>query len=143
MDRKQFVGTWQLVSLEAHYDNGSTAYPLGMDALGVITYDAQGHMTAQLMRRDRPRFTGNDQARGTAEESQAAVGGYIAYFGTYVLHEDGTVVHHVQGSLFPNWIGGEQLRFWEFCGERLILRTPPITFGGETGTTVLVWERVE
>jgi hypothetical protein len=48
MDAQRFVGTWRLVSLEARSDDGRVDYPLGRDALGVITYDAQGHMAAQL-----------------------------------------------------------------------------------------------
>ncbi len=142
MGVEQFVGTWRLVSLEGHYGDGTVAHPFGPDAAGIIVYDAQGHMAAQIMRRDRPRFAAGDQQRGTPEENRAAVTGYVAYWGSYELFEDGTIVHHVQGSLFPNWVGGEQRRFWEFVGSRLVLRTPPTAMGGRMVSSVLVWERV-
>ena len=142
MDRDRFVGTWRLVSMEGRSEDGSVSYPFGADAQGMITYDNQGYMQVQIMRRDRPRFAGNDQGRGTAEENQAALQGYLAYFGTYELREDGTVVHHMEGSIFPNWVGGEIRRFWEFSGDRLVLRGPLASFGGQTRSVVIVWERI-
>ena len=47
----------------------------------------------------------------TPDEAREAFLGYLAYFGTYVLDEDGrTFSTRVEGSLLPNWSGTQQKR---------------------------------
>ena len=107
-------------------------------------YDANGHMSAQIMRPDRPAFASGDHLKGTPMEIKSAFEGFIAYYGVYeVNQEEGTVTHHVEGSSFPNWVGSAQRRFFEFSGNRLTLSTPPILVGGQQVTGVLIWERAE
>jgi hypothetical protein len=51
------LGAWELVSYtEGDNHGGPITYPLGPDALGLIMYTADGYMSAQIMRRDRPAF---------------------------------------------------------------------------------------
>jgi len=110
----------------------------------MIMYDTNGHMSAQIMRPDRPAFASGDQLEGTPMEIKSAFEGFVAYYGVYeVNQEDGAVTHHVEGSLFPNWVGSAQRRFFEFSGNRLTLSTPPILAGGQQVTGVLTWERAE
>ena len=81
--------------------------------------------------------------RGTPEEVEASNKGCISYYGSYKLDADGSfVIHQVEGSLFPNWEGEGQKRFFEFSGDRLKLSTPPTPWGGQV-VGVLVWERIE
>jgi len=143
MGKDEFVGTWKLVSFEMRRSDGQTVYPFTKNIVGVLNYDAGGNMSAQLMRPDRPAFAANDHMKGTSEEIKAAFEGYISYFGTYEVNkEKGTVTHHVKGSLLPNWVGSDQVRFFELSGNRLTLRTPPIQAGGITVTSLLIWERI-
>jgi hypothetical protein len=136
------VGTWRLVSLESRTTGGEIRYQLGRAARGQLLYDAAGHMSAQLMDPERPQFASGDLARGSDAEVRAAMVGYIAYYGTYTLDlSRGVVTHHVQGALFPNWVGGDQVRYFRLDGDRLTITTPPIRIGAEDSTTVLVWER--
>ena len=138
-----FVGTWRLVSCEAREPTGVVQYPLGQHATGQIIYDARGNMSAQVMREERPAFASQDSARATDVEVRAAYEGYVAYFGTYTVDpEKHTVTHHVQGALLPNWIGGDQLRYYSFDGERLLLSTPRVESGGQLLEFFLVWERM-
>ncbi|MBI3471134.1 MAG: lipocalin-like domain-containing protein, partial [Candidatus Solibacter usitatus] len=103
------------------------SYPFGAQALGRISYDAGGRMSAQLMRPDR------------ANSPLEAYQGYAAYFGTYDVDETAhTVIHHVEASLFPGWIGTNLKRAFEFSGNRLIL-----TAVSREDTLTLVWERLE
>lgn len=44
----------------------------------------------------------------------------MAYAGTYEI-DGNSVVHYVDISLFPNWIGGEQRRIARLDGDRLAL----------------------
>jgi hypothetical protein len=136
------VGTWRLVSFESRTTGGENRHPLGPAAKGQLSYDAAGRMSAQLMNPERPSFASGDLTRGTDAEVRAAMAGYIAYYGTYTLDQPrGVVTHHVQGALFPNWVGSDQVRHFRLDGDRLTITTPPIRMGGEDSTTVLVWER--
>ncbi len=143
MAKENFVGTWRLVSFESTGDDGITQYPYGRDAAGLIMYDARGNMSVQLANMHRPSFASSDQHRGTPEEIKAAFEGYNAYFGTYDVDEKKEIVtHHVKSSLFPNWSGGDNVRYYRFDANRLILSTPPIRFGGKSIVGRLIWERI-
>jgi hypothetical protein len=143
MMENQFIGTWKLVSFEFRDSNDNVTYPFGKDAIGVITYDQVGYMSVQLMIVDRPRFLSDDPQRGTPDEIKAAFEGFISYFGTFTVSEsDRTVTHHLDGSSFPNWVGGDQKRFYKFSGNRLTLSTPPIPVNGVSMTGHLIWERM-
>ena len=139
---RRVSGAWRLVSSEFRTSDGDVMYPLGEDAQGLAVFTESGYVSAQLMRQGRPPFASGNQASGSNEEAQAALQGYVAYYGPCeVDREKRTLTTRVEGSLLPNWIGGEQLRFYELQGERLRLETPPMTFADGEFTGVLVWER--
>jgi hypothetical protein len=82
MLRNAIQGTWELVSYIAQDNHGGPiTYPLGPDALDLIMYTADGYMSAQLMRRDRPAFDRPELDGGTAEQTAAAAAGYLDYSG--------------------------------------------------------------
>jgi hypothetical protein len=142
---QRFIGTWKLVTSEFRTSDGKVTYPLGEKAVGILIYDGGGRMAAQLMRPDRPNFVSGDMRGGTPEEIRTAAEGYVAYFGTYEVDDKkGTVVHHVEASLFPNWLGQDQVRFFEYSADAnvLTLKTLPILSGGQEITGVLVWKRL-
>ncbi len=141
MDRNLFIGTWRLVSFESRTADGEVSYLFGPDAIGYITYSENGYMTVAIMTANRRRFTAGDILGGTTEEQAHAAETYLSYCGRYDLLED-RVLHHVEVSLFPNWVGAEQERFYTFEGDRLSLSTPPILFNGKMWTSHLIWERV-
>ena len=140
--KERFVGTWALTSSEFRRADGQEVYPRGKNPAGRLMYDTNGYMAAQVMGRDRPPFATGDILGGTPDEIKTALEGYQAYYGTYEVNDDeATVIHHVEGGLFPNWIGADQKRFFKFTGNRLTLGTAPMQVGGQiTGT--LVWERL-
>ena len=140
--KEKFVGTWRLVSYEYRKASGELTYPMGHNMMGLLFYDTAGNMAGQLMNPDRLQFANGDKFRGAPEEIKRAFEGYTAYYGTYQIdEEEGCINHRVEASLYPNWIGGVQKRFYEFAGERLILRTPPLHYAGEAQSGTLVWER--
>ncbi len=143
-DEGRFPGAWRLVSAEYRAMDGSIIdSPWGPEPQGMIMYDSYGNMSAQLGRRERARFAGNDQLRGTPEENKAAFESYNAYWGRYKVDEQArTVTHLVQQAMFPNWTGSKQVRYYKFENNKLILTTPPIRRGGQEVIGVLVWERV-
>ncbi|HDT4624422.1 TPA: lipocalin-like domain-containing protein [Klebsiella oxytoca] len=139
-----FFGTWRLVSAEFKLSDGSKRFPLGKDVVGRLNYDAAGNMSAQLYRADRQNFIHDDQTAAGANEIKDAFISSVCYFGRYTLDvENKTIIHFVEGSLFPNWIGGKQLRYFHFEDEKLFLSTSPFLMNGVMQTGLLVWEKVD
>jgi hypothetical protein len=139
------VGAWRLVRITGKRSNGSVVYPFGEHAQGSLIYTASGRFSAHVMRPDRPRLASGNRASASVAELEANFLGYVAYYGSYDLHaDDGYVIHNVEGSLFPNWEGQPQKRFFEKSGRRLLLKSPPLS--SLDGTEILyevLWERVE
>lgn len=142
MAREQLIGTWSLVACEARSADGEIAYPYGKRPHGQLIYDATGHMSGQLSRVDRPTLASSARLESSPDETKRAFDSFDAYFRTFELIEaEGVVMHHVNGSLFPNWTGTDQTRFFAFADEQLLLSTPPIADRGTTFTVQLDWER--
>ena len=104
-------------------------------------YNQDGYMFVAISCPNREKFAAGDLLRGSIEEKAQAADTYVSYCGQYEFRGD-TVVHHVDLSLFPNWVGVEQERLVELRGNRMTLSTHPILLGGVQGTTHLIWERV-
>jgi hypothetical protein len=140
--REALVGAWQLLSWENSAADGQVTYPMGIDVLGYLLYTADGRFSVTISRRGRAGFAAGDLLGGTTEEQARAVEGFVAYAGRYSVHGD-RVIHHVELSLFPNWVGTDQQRSVELSGNRLILSARPLLLGGTQQVPRLVWERVD
>ena len=146
MTDNPFLGTWRLISCENRDPAGERGYPLGPAAVGYLTYTADGYMFAQIMAADRTALATRNPFGGADAEAATAARSHMSYCGKYEVRtggENDKVVHRVAISDFPNWVGGEQLRFYKFEDEKLILSAPPFqTKQGEI-TTFLIWERAK
>lgn len=127
--RDQLVGCWRLVGYTETADNGESSRPLGEKPLGTILYTPDGYMSAQLA---KPGPYGADRQ---------PVGYAIAYSGPYTVNEQaGTVVHQVQVSVIPSWLGTAQTRQVQFPEPgTLILSVEGIPRDGVT--TTITWAR--
>jgi hypothetical protein len=141
MSSNPLVGTWRLLLWENRAGDGTISYPLGRDAVGLIIYTDDGYMSVAIMGAARPSFAAGDLLGGTSEEKARAAASYVSYCGQYEVCGD-SVIHHVELSLFPNWIGVDQERHVEVSGSRLTLQAPPLVIKGVEQTARLVWERV-
>ncbi len=140
-----FVGTWRLVSCNAHRRNGQILPIYGPNPEGRLFYDAAGNMSVHIMQAGRPPFKEQHKFRASDAEMRLAYQGYEAYFSTYEIDAEGSVIHHrVLGGLFPNWTGSVQSRCYRFDGpDRLILSTEPLNGAPPKHTVVvLTWERL-
>ena len=136
-----FVGTWRLLSAESRADN-STVFPWGKDPIGRLSYEASGRMAVQLGRRDRRRLSSRDWTALKPDEYREVFLSYLSYFGYYSVSGD-AVIHHVEGASIADWVGSDLVRYFEFTGNRLTLRTPPMMGpDGREAVITLVWERV-
>jgi Lipocalin-like domain len=135
------VGAWRLVSWENQAADGQVTYPMGPDPMGYVIY-ADGRFSVTISRRGRAGFAGGDLLSGTTEEEARAVEGFVAYAGRYSFLGD-RVIHHVELSLFPNWVGSDQQRWVGLAGDRLTLSASPLLLAGKPQVPRLVWERVD
>lgn len=141
MTDNPLLGTWRLVELVSKGADGDVVYPFGRDPVGYITYTIDGRMSVSIMSADRAPFASEDIAGGTTAEKATIAETYLSYCGTYKIRGN-TAVHHVEVSAYPNWIGVDQHRTFEFDGDRLLLTTPPWLRNGVRRTSHLSWERV-
>ena len=147
-DRGRFVGTYELVTTETKdAATGKWSPTPNFNSNGYIIYAETGHMGVHIMPKVRARFASNAP---TGEEAQAALRGYAAYFGSFIVNDkerEKFVVHHRFGQLNP---GGQvdAKRFYDFVttpngSQRLILTPAPANGGGkEEATRRLVWQRM-
>lgn len=142
--KEQFSGTWKLLSWKIEQANGELIdTAMGPNPSGLIMYHPDGHMCAAIMRSDRPQFISSDALGGAPKEIKAAFEGYLSYCGSYQVNEqEHFVIHSIQVSWFPNWLGTEQKRFFQLDGDRLTLKTPPLIGFGKPQIHRLIWERL-
>ncbi len=140
MSTDQLVGTWTLERMRTTYDSGREIYPLGEDAQGWLLYTPDGYMAAFLSRANRPAFETGEMLSADDAEKIRAWDSFFSYCGRYEVRGN-EVVHHVESSIYPNWIGDAQARTMRLEGDRLILTTPPQKTRRGVQTSEVVWRR--
>jgi hypothetical protein len=136
------VGVWNLLSFTGRTESGQVTHPLGESPHGNLLYLPSGRFAVQIVPSGRPHFASADPLEGSPAEFKAAYLGVIAYYGTYTFDAaGGFVLHHIEGSVYPNWEGVDFKRFVNLAGDRLTLTTPPTLWGGKIVGT-LKWERI-
>ncbi len=117
------IGTWKLKSFEIQKSNGEIVYPFGDDAVGMVVYSASGHFSVQYM----PREQNTNDLQG------------VSYFGNFEFNrEKDYIVHHVEGSLFPNKEGLDKIRHARIRGKGLKLTCPPLCWDNDEGSTATI-----
>ena len=97
-------------------------HPLGKQPTGFVVISADGYLALNFMTGERSRFADDDLFGGDEAERAQAATEVVSFAGPYAY--DGTAVSvAVEYSVFPNWIGGTQVREVEVSGDTLILRT--------------------
>ena len=138
--QKDIQGLWNLLSMEQRYDDGRVIYPFGRSVEGRIYYGADQSMFCAIQKRARTPFSTGKQWTAEDTEKARAYNDYLTYCGRYELDGD-TATHHIEISLYPDWIGHRQVRtVWLVDGQlhitaRLEDNTP------EARTSLLIWER--
>ncbi len=134
------VGAWSLASYRLVGSRGRERYPYGEDAIGCLLYTPEGSMAVSIMSRERTPFRGTDILRRTKDEAAEATRTYLSYCGTYTV-QGCRVIHHVALSLFPNWTGTDQVRYFRLTGNVLELSTHPMDEQLPGPRAELVWRR--
>jgi len=127
---QKFQGDFELVSYFQFPEQGD---PIDMNYVGRLSYDALGNMAGLGMPRDLPE-------RNQASEERTTGG--FAYWGKVSFDlENSIVIHHVKGSpMVPEWVGGDNIRYFEFS-DGLLKLSLKNSSGRTTGT--LSWRKLD
>ena len=130
--REKIVGTWQLLEFAVEA-NGKTIWPMGKDAKGFLSYASDGYVSANLM--CQPPL---EHGLEPEEALSGPATKYMAYAGRFeVVEAQQAIIHNMEVSLFPEWLGDAQYRYVKFEDDRLI-----ISANQEGGATaILAWKK--
>lgn len=116
------VGTWRVVRYCDRDSTGAIVEPLGPNPTGLFVYTPTGQLSIQAMRTPPSGPLSGEPVRlGSLSELRPF---YFGYFGTYSILSDTTVIHHVQGGTFPDYIGTDQPRKYIIRGDTLSIGAP-------------------
>ena len=143
---QSLIGTWELIEWTFTVDDSRPTRPWGGNPAGLLTYTDDGRMSASLMSLGRPPAPTRTLSAAPIDIRAAAAAGYLSYAGAYSMDGD-DVLHHIELSLMPNWVGQTERRLIEWVpsnsGFDLVLSTPPTrTDGGRTAVNRLRWGRL-
>src|SRR5215813_11987224 len=141
-DKDSLIGTWKL--LEAVSEDLATGEKTNIykgGAVGFITYGADERVMVIVVDSGRNKPTGNV---ATGPEAEALFRTMAAYAGSYMI-KGNQIIHHVDVSWNETWTGTDQVRNFNFDGERLRLATAPSPnpFSGKMSVRTLAWEKVK
>jgi Lipocalin-like domain len=112
---------------------------LGIAAHGQILYTADGDVAAQLVKAERASFASEDWRDASDAEGAMAFKEYFGYFGTFSIDQGKqAVIQHIDGAWFPNLLGTDQIRVFQFVGNQLVLDADT-----EWGKVRIEWKRAK
>jgi hypothetical protein len=140
-DENPLLGTWKLKSFVREVAGSGERYnQMGEHPDGYLSYSADARMLEFFVSEEQPR----PRANPTDDERIKLHKSMLAYGGSYTL-SIGKIVHHNDIEWDGRRIGSDQVRFYTFEGQSLVIRTEsnksPID--GREGVGVLTFERVK
>lgn len=140
--KEDIVGTWKLVSFEERSEDGAVSRPSGAAPVGFLVYTEDGHVSVQNQTSDGSlRVTVVPAFGGNAHIKEGALEALGAYSGRYEIKSGGKIVHHIDVSLYPAWVGLRQERTITVEGNRLTLISPRLIEGDKVVRAHMTWER--
>ena len=139
--KEQLVGTWTLVSSDQVRPDGSKLKQFGANPNGINVFDANGRFFLMMASADNSRIASNDW-RMTQSAEDGLIVESIAYYGTYTVNEEVTVISlHLDASTFPNQVGTDQKRtITSLTANELKYSTPAAKSGDQVHQ---VWKRAQ
>ena len=139
--KEQLVGTWTLVSSDQVRPDGTNLQQFGSDPKGINVFDANGRFFVMIASADNLQIASNGRSQKNFEEDGLIVES-IAYYGTYTVNEDVTVISlHLDASTFPNQVGTDQKRIiTSLTADELKYSSPAAISGAQVHQ---VWKRAK
>jgi hypothetical protein len=113
----QIHGAWELKNYNVEIQTtGELFAPMGEQPSGYVIFTAEGRLSFTLSAQGR-------QAPTSPGDHAKLLQSFIAYTGTYRL-EDNRWITDVDVAWNPEWVGTQQIRFFQIEGELLTVQTP-------------------
>ena len=123
----EFVGTWRLVSIFIRYVKRRDQLPqwAGMPRADLSTTPVSA-WPSKWQLRDRAPFTTSDLLAATDAEVRSALREFIwpIMARTLSLPIGASVVHRLEMSSIPNWMGSDQVRYFELQAKAAYAEDP-------------------
>lgn len=140
ISKENLVGTWKLVDFYTVDGKEKVGYPFGENPTGYLVYTENGYMSVSIMTTNRsllglsmeemqelkdvkfglPLIANLGKYIKASLRYFSAGRNYLSYSGKYDIR-DSTVIHHVEVSLIPDWVGINLERNVEFSEGQIIL----------------------
>jgi hypothetical protein len=136
---RQLLGFWRHVVERRVSETTGAVINEATRAPSVIVYTPSGYVGVHFPPLNRPKFAG---ALPTDDQAQAAIRGFVSYYGAYTLYP-GLVFHH-RLIILGNGQSDSLRRFYEIKGDELTLKFPPGGASplGPDGRTNVVLRRI-
>ena len=142
MNRDDLLGTWDLQRFWFAGDDGAEMDPLGTAPVGNLILGADGNYAFTMMRTGHSTYASGDLLGGTPDEKGEAADGYVSFGGAWASDGD-AITFEITYSLFPNWVGGKQVRLASMIGAELQLQTNgPILLAGKMHRGAARWRKL-
>ncbi len=140
ISKDNLVGTWKLVDFYSVDAKQQVGYPFGKNPTGYLVYTENGYMSVSIMTTNRPLLGLSVEEMQDLKNAKlglelianlgkyikaslryfSAGRNYLSYSGKYEIR-DSTVIHHIEVSLVPDWVGLDFERNVEFSEGQIIL----------------------
>ncbi|MCP4180658.1 MAG: lipocalin-like domain-containing protein [bacterium] len=137
MNKDKILGSWRLQNFNTEDESGNIFYPLGKSVDGLIMYTSDGYMSANIIALSMKECISEGINLKNLHQGK---GSYLSYSGSYTLHED-RVIHHVKVSLIPEWIDGDQERFYRIENNKLTITSFTENKDGSVFKHTLIWKK--
>jgi hypothetical protein len=138
--KEQIAGAWSLVSFEQELPSGQRYFPLGKDASGTLYYLPEGYVSVHIMETKRSEYVKPSLYHGKPLKYTDLE--YLAYSGVYTINFSETImIHKITVSLYPEWVGSQQVRRIKLFGNHLLLSSDGPA-GPEQVSFHLLWKRL-
>jgi hypothetical protein len=136
---RQLLGFWRHVVERRVSESTGAVINEATRAPSVIVYTPSGYVGVHFPPLNRAKFVA---ALPTDDEAQAAIRGFVSYYGSYTLYP-GIVFHH-RLMILGNGASDSLRRFYEIKGDELTLKFPPGGASplGPDGRTNVVLKRI-
>lgn len=98
-------------------------------------------MSGMMSRSDRPNLSSENLTQIKDDEKLSLANGFIGYSGKYEVLDD-KIIHYVEMSFIPNWVGKPLDRYYGFQNDDLMLSTPPDILNGKEFIYYLLWGKL-
>jgi len=139
----QIKGSWKLISIYYFFADGTQIDMYGENPIGILMYDDNGYMNAQLGRNHREEVCSYKECMNDLATKSQIFDSFMAYYGKYYEESPGKIIHLVEGCINPFWIGQKEIRYVDVQGDILKIWTPPTPIDGRQAIIEVFWQRIK